>query len=94
LFTPLVLPDASGSANNPTIANSNNSTTNKSDLAKSMRRMFATSARVISIESTGTVNHSRRKIRTVINTDDKWIPPPPNAGKMPPLGIFSYYRID
>jgi hypothetical protein len=67
---------------------------NNSDLPKNMRRMFSTNARVITIESTGTVGHSRRRIRTVINTDDKWTPPPPNAGKLPPLGVFSYYRLD
>jgi hypothetical protein len=64
------------------------------DLTRRMRRMFGTTARLITIESTGTVGHSTRRIRTVINTDEKWTPPPPNAGKLPPLGVFSYYRID
>jgi hypothetical protein len=56
--------------------------------------MFSTNANVITIEATGRVGRSRRLIRTVVTTDEKWTPPPPNAGKMPPLGVFSYYRID
>ncbi len=64
------------------------------DLRRRMQRMFATTASVITIESTGRVGRSRRLIRAVITTDEKWTPPPPNAGKMPPLGIYSYYRID
>lgn len=67
---------------------------NANDLERSMRRMFATFANVITIESTGVVGRARRRIRTVINIDPKWTPPPPNAGKLPPLGIFSYYRLD
>ncbi len=64
------------------------------DLRRRMQRMFSTTATVITIESTGRVGRSRRLIRSVITTDEKWTPPPPNAGKMPPLGIYSYYRID
>jgi hypothetical protein len=40
------------------------------------------------------VGRSIKHIRTVINIVDKWTPPKPNAATMPPLGIFSYYRID
>ncbi|MFT3921142.1 MAG: type II secretion system protein GspK [Myxococcales bacterium] len=64
------------------------------DLRRRMQRQFSTNANVLTIESTGRVGHARRTIRTVVTTDEKWTPPPPNAGKMPPLGIFSYYRID
>jgi len=64
------------------------------DLRRRMQRMFSTNANVLTIESTGRVGRSRRTIRTVVTTDEKWTPPPPNAGRMPPLGIFSYYRVD
>lgn len=64
------------------------------DLKRRMQRMFTVTASAITIESTGRVGRARRLIRSVINFDDKWTPPPPNAARMPPLGIFSYYRID
>jgi general secretion pathway protein K len=59
-----------------------------------MRRTFTTTARFIAIDVVGKSGNSQTRIRTVINTDPKWIPPPPNAGKLPPLGVFAYYRID
>jgi general secretion pathway protein K len=62
-------------------------------LAK-MRRTFTTTARFIAIDVVGKSGNSQTRIRTVINTDPKWTPPPPNAGKLPPLGVFAYYRID
>lgn len=55
---------------------------------------FVTAARILTIESTGEVGRTRVRIRTVMNFHDRWTPPPPNAGGMPPLGIFHYYRID
>jgi general secretion pathway protein K len=64
------------------------------NLERQLRRMFATFANIITIESTGNVGRSKRRIKAVINIDQKWIPPPPNAGRLPPLGIFAYYRLD
>lgn len=64
------------------------------ELQKSMRRVFTTSARIVTIEVTGFSGRSQKRIRSVINFDDKWTPPPPNPGKAPPLGVFSYFRID
>ncbi len=55
---------------------------------------FVTAARILTVESTGVVGRSRVRIRTVMNFHDRWTPPPPNAGSMPPLGIFHHYRID
>jgi general secretion pathway protein K len=63
-------------------------------LATDLRRMFTTTSRFFTIESTGKVGRAQRRIRTVINIDSDWVPPKPNAGKLPPLGIFAYYRID
>ncbi len=34
------------------------------------------------------------RLRSVVNFDQLWTPPPPNAGRMPSLGIFHYYRVD
>jgi general secretion pathway protein K len=61
---------------------------------KSMRSAFSTSGNVFTIEVTGRAGNAQRRIRAVINTDPKWTPPPPNAGKLPPLGVFAYYRLD
>jgi hypothetical protein len=30
----------------------------------------------------------------VMNFHERWTPPPPNAGTMPGLGIFYYYRVE
>ena len=57
-------------------------------------RSFVTAARILTVESTGVVGRARVRIRTVMNFHDRWTPPPPNAGSMPPLGIFHYYRIE
>lgn len=56
--------------------------------------LFVTSARIIMVESTGVVGRARVRERAVINFHDRWTPPPPNAGTMPKLGIFHYYRVD
>jgi hypothetical protein len=56
--------------------------------------MFTTTSRFFTIEATGKVGHSQRRIRSVVNIDTNWVPPKPNAGKLPPLGIFAYYRIE
>lgn len=55
---------------------------------------FVTAARIITIISTGVTSRARVRIHSVVNFDQRWTPPPPNAGRMPPLGVFHYYRID
>jgi general secretion pathway protein K len=67
---------------------------NLPDLPKDLRRMFTTSGNIFTIESTGRVGHVQRRVRSVINIDSRWQPPPPNAGRLPPLGVIAYYRID
>jgi general secretion pathway protein K len=64
------------------------------DVLRSIRRTFTTTTNFITVDVTGKSGHSQRRIRTVINIDSKWTPPPPNAGQLPPLGIFAYYRLD
>lgn len=59
-----------------------------------MRSAFQTSGTMFTIEVTGRAGNAQRRIRAVVNTDPKWTPPPPNAVKLPPLGIFAYYRLD
>jgi general secretion pathway protein K len=59
-----------------------------------LRSGFQTSGTMFTIEVTGRAGNAQRRVRAVINTDAKWTPPPPNAGKLPPLGIFAYYRLD
>ena len=57
-------------------------------------RSFVTAARILTIQSTGTSGRARVRLNTVMNFHDRWTPPPPNGGAMPPLGIFHYYRVD
>jgi general secretion pathway protein K len=59
-----------------------------------LRRALTTRASIISLYVTGKVGQAQKRIHAVINTDQRWHPPPPNAGKLPPLGVFHYYRID
>jgi len=37
---------------------------------------------------------AQTRIRTIANFHNRWTPPPPNAGQMPGLGIYHYYRIE
>lgn len=37
---------------------------------------------------------TRVRIRSVLNFENRWTPPPPNAGAMPALGIFHHWRVD
>jgi hypothetical protein len=55
---------------------------------------FVTAAKILTIETTGVVGRTRTRIRAVVNFDERWHPPPPVAGRTPPLGAFHYYRID
>lgn len=56
--------------------------------------VMVTAARIITIQATGRSGRSTVRVRTVMNFHDRWTPPPPNAGTMPGLGIFYYYRLD
>ena len=59
-----------------------------------LTRSFATSAEIFTIEATGLVGRSQVRIETVVNFHKRWVPPPPNTGRMPGLGVFHYYRIN
>lgn len=59
-----------------------------------LRGAFITVARLLTIQATGFSGRARTRIRAVVNFDTDWHPPPPNAGRMPQLGIFHHYRID
>ena len=75
---------------------------------RQMAGLFLTSAAIIFVQGTGRVGNcgmgpededaigrcTSVRIRSVINFDRPWTPPPPNAGRMPPLGIFHYWRMD
>ncbi len=58
------------------------------------KKAFTTTGTMFTIEVTGKAGTAQRRIRSVVNTDAKWTPPKPNAGKPPPLGVFAYYRLD
>ncbi|MDH3199972.1 MAG: type II secretion system protein GspK [Myxococcales bacterium] len=57
-------------------------------------RTFATAARIFTIVATGQVGNSQVRIESVVNFHERWVPPPPNAGRMPGLGVFHYYRVN
>lgn len=80
------------------------------NLRVEMDNSFVTAARILSIFVTGRAGCStpdasdedaepkscRTSVRmnTVVNFHDRWQPAPPNPGRMPPLGIFHYYRVE
>lgn len=51
-------------------------------------------ARIFTIQSVGRVGNATIRLSTIVNFDEDWTPPPPNAGKMPGLGVFHHYRVD
>ncbi len=74
---------------------------------QAFNRVFLTSAAIIFVQSTGRVGAcsddpeeagpgrcTSIRIRSVLNFDRPWTPPPPNAGSMPRLGVFHYWRVD
>ncbi len=78
-FTPLLFPPpASGGVN----------------VEEELRRTFTTTSKIFTIESTGKVGRAQRRIRTVVNMDDRWQAPKPNAAQAPPLGVINYYRVE
>jgi general secretion pathway protein K len=62
----------------------------RTDLARSL----ATSAQIFTIQATGLVGRSQVRIESVVNFHSRWVPPPPNTGRMPGLGVFHYYRVN
>ena len=65
-----------------------------SDKRTDLARAFVTGARILSIIATGTSGRARVRLNTVVNFDERWTPPPPNAGSPPKLGVFDYYRVE
>lgn len=59
-----------------------------------LQRLLVTGARIITVDVTGTAGRATTRIRTIMNFHEPWTPAPPNAGTMPPLGIYLYYRIE
>jgi general secretion pathway protein K len=61
---------------------------------KPLARSFSSSASIFTIQATGLVGRSQVRIVSVVNFHARWVPPPPNAGRMPGLGVFHYYRVN
>jgi len=70
---------------------------------------FVTAARILTVDVTGLAGcrywneeegyceggyRGRVRLNTVMNFHELWTPPPPNAGGMPGLGIYHYYRVE
>lgn len=65
------------------------------DAARAMLQgVFGTQSNLISIHATGDVGRARVTLRTVVNFDKQWTPPPPNAGSNTGLGVVQYYRVN
>jgi general secretion pathway protein K len=67
---------------------------NGANVEADLQKTFTTSSKIFTIEAIGRVGHVQKRIRTVVNMDDKWTAPKPNAAQAPPLGVFSYYRVE
>lgn len=63
-------------------------------LKRELGDLFVAAAQIIAINAIGRVGRAKVKLTTVMNFHNRWTPPPPNAGTMPKLGIFHYYRIE
>ena len=59
-----------------------------------LTRSLTTSAQIFTIVATGLVGHSQVRIESVVNFHERWIPPPPNTGRMSGLGVLHYYRVN
>lgn len=64
------------------------------DKMQALNDAFVVSAKIFTIHVTGTAGRASARITTVMNFHERWTPPPPNAGSMPALGIFHYYRME
>lgn len=64
------------------------------DQKEPLARSLATSAKIFTIEATGLVGRSQVRIQSVVNFHERWVPPPPNTGRMSGLGVFHYYRMN
>jgi general secretion pathway protein K len=62
--------------------------------SRALRNTLTTSGDIFTIVATSTVGRSKVEIESVVNFNSRWVPPPPNAGTMPGLGVFHYYRVD
>ena len=59
-----------------------------------LARSFSSSASIFTIQATGLVGRSQVRIVSVVNFHARWVPPPPNTGRVPGLGVFHYYRMN
>jgi general secretion pathway protein K len=64
------------------------------ELRSEVANSFVTAARILTIVASGRAGRARVRTRSVVNFHQRWSPPPPNAGRLPPLGVFHYYRVD
>lgn len=64
------------------------------DQRRTLEPLLVTGAAILSINVTGQSGRASVTLRTVMNFHERWTPPPPNAGVMPSLGIFYYYRVE
>ena len=77
------------------------------DQLRDIDSSFVTAARILTIDVTGRAGCRERdetgfclewrahtRLKTVVNFHELWTPPPPNAGGVPGLGVFHYYRVE
>jgi type II secretory pathway component PulK len=64
------------------------------NVEEELKKTFTATSKIFSIEVVGRVGRVQKRIRTVVNMDDRWAAPKPNAAQAPPLGVFAYYRVE
>ena len=61
---------------------------------EALSESFSSEANIFTIIATAQVGQSQIRLESVVNFHSRWIPPPPNAGRLPGLGVAHYYRVN
>ncbi|MEM8608204.1 MAG: hypothetical protein AAGF92_13925 [Myxococcota bacterium] len=61
---------------------------------EALGQTFSASASIFTIVATAQVGQSQVRIESVVNFHSRWVPPPPNTGRLPGLGVYHYYRMN
>lgn len=65
-----------------------------SEQREALGATFSSEANIFTIVATAQVGQSQIRLESVVNFHERWVPPPPNAGRLPGLGIPHYYRVN
>ncbi|MEM7433879.1 MAG: hypothetical protein AAF436_01915 [Myxococcota bacterium] len=59
-----------------------------------LSQTLSSRASIFTIVAKGQVAQSQVRIESVVNFHNRWVPPPPNTGRLPGLGVLHYYRMN